>query len=133
MRLYKRADFLPLPAGTIYSRVDRLKGELMNGLFCKTSAADYGPDWVQQDLIAEGMALDYLTEGSDIFDFVTGMRDTFQEFETDLQCGGRDGMFDDEDVFVVWNKNDVQKLITYLLEVLPVQRDATPVMQSHRV
>lgn len=122
MKLFKRKDFLQLPAGTIYSRVNKNYGELMHGLFCKTSGAEYEVDWVEQDLISECGFPNDITSGSDAIDYQLNLRDTFQEFETDLDCGGRDGMFNDEDVFVVWNKTDVQKLISYLQEVLPVQR-----------
>jgi hypothetical protein len=31
-----------------------------------------------------------------------------------LYCGGRDGLFEDEDVFVVWDQKDVTKLRDYL-------------------
>ena len=41
MKAYKRADFIKLPAMTIYSRINEQYGELMYGLFCKTSGEEY--------------------------------------------------------------------------------------------
>jgi hypothetical protein len=122
MRLFKRKDFILLTAGTIYSRVNQFSADLMYGLFCKTSGTEYGVDWVEQDLISECGFPNDITDGLGAIIYQLNLRDTFQEFETDLYCGGRDGMFEDDDVFIVWNKNDVQKLINYLQAVLPAQR-----------
>lgn len=122
MKLFKRKDFLSLPAGTIYSRVHKNYDELMHGLFCKTSGSEFEVDWVEQDLISECGFPNDIVDGMEAVEYQLKLRDTFQEFETDLECAGRDGMFDDEDVFVVWNRNDVQKLIDYLQEVVSVQR-----------
>jgi len=122
MKLFKRNDFIKLPAGTIYSRVNQEYGELMNGLFCKTSGEDYTVDWVEQDLISEPGFPNEIKDGGDAIDYQLNLRDAFQEFETDLECAGRDGMFEDEDVLVVWNKNDVQKLINYLQSVVSVAK-----------
>ena len=118
MKLYKRKDFILLPANTIYSRVDKSGAELMYGLFCKTSGTDWPLDFVEQDLIAECGFPNGITDGGDAIDYAINLRDTFQDFRTDLDCAGRDGMFDDEDVFVVWDKEDVKKLVDYLLSVL---------------
>ncbi len=120
MKLFKREDFLLLTAGTIYSRVNKEYGELMNGLYCKTSGEDYIVDWVEQDLISEAGFPNDIKDGGDAIDYQLNLRDTFQEFETDLECAGRDGMFEDEDVFVVWNKKDITKLIIYLQGVMSV-------------
>ena len=113
MKAYKRIDFLKLPEDTIYSRI---QGDypLLSGLYCKTSGADYDSDWVEQDLIASNGYPNDITEGQDAVDYQVNLRDTFQEFRTDLNCGGRDGMFRDSDVFVVWDKEDVTKLRDYL-------------------
>lgn len=117
MRLHKREDFILLPAGTIYSRVN-YSHEIMEGLFCKTSGNDYGNDWVEQNLISEFGFPNNIKDGQEAFDYVLNQRDSFQEFEADLHCAGRDGMFNNEDVFVVWNKNDIQKLIFYLQNIV---------------
>lgn len=123
MRKYKRSDFLKLPAGTIYSRLVPKHapdtGDLMFGLFCKTSGGEYGNDWVEQDLIAEHGFPNDITDGVDAWQYVENLRDTFQDFETDLYCAGRDGLFDgDELCLIVWSKPDVQKLIDYLTEAI---------------
>lgn len=117
MKLYKREDFIKLPAGTIYSRVTN-DYELMNGLFCKDSGIELQYDWSEQDLIAEPGFPNDIREGSEAIEYQLNLRNTFQEFETDLECSGRDGLYEDENLFVVWSEKDVTKLITYLQNTL---------------
>ena len=118
MKLYTRNDFLKLPERTIYSRVDKDGGVLCKGLFCKTSGQEYGNDWVEQDLISQAGFPNNITDGSDAFEQQMNLRDSFQDFQTDLDCAGRDGMFDDSDLFVVWDKSDVTKMIKYLSDCI---------------
>ena len=118
MKLYTRKDFLKLPERTIYSRVDSGSGDLCHGLFCKTSGPEYGKDWVEQDLISEAGFPNGITDGFDAIQYQLNLRDSFQDFQTDLDCAGRDGMFEDSDVFVVWDKSDISKLIQYLSDCI---------------
>jgi len=115
VRLYKRKDFLNLPRNIIYSRVDIYSGsEVMKGLYCKKSnKSDMDYDWHEQDLLTE-FDMDY-----DAWSWGTmKKRDSFQEFKADLNCLCRDGLYDDKDVFVVWDKDDVEKLANYLNDCL---------------
>ena len=118
MKTYKRSDFIKLPAMTIYSRVDPIHGEdgeLLYGLFCKTSSKDeLENDWVEQSLLTEILVPDDITDGFEIFEQQLKKRDSGFDFEMDFDLAGRDGLFDDADRFVVWGKNDIIKLIEYL-------------------
>lgn len=121
MKVYNRKDFINLPKNTIYSRVYN-RGEF-EGLFCKTSELDNSPhslknDWYEQDLIGELGFKPNSDDGTESYIHFTQVMEKGLEFETDLDLVGRDGMFDDEDLFVVWNKNDVKKLIHYLGEAI---------------
>lgn len=116
MRLYKRKDFIKLPNNTIYSRVTKGSPYLMDGLFCKVGGNEV--DWAEQDLISEAGFPNNINDGMEAQDYVMNLRDTFKDFETDLECSGRDGVFDDEDLFVVWGRGDVFKLINYLLKTV---------------
>lgn len=118
MKLYTRKNFMKLPSMTIYSRVDKSGGELMYGLFCKTSDSDYVYDFVEQNLISEAGFPNGINDGLDAILYQENLRDTFQDFRTDLNCSGRDGMFNDSDLFVVWDKEDVTKLRDYLNDCL---------------
>lgn len=115
MRLYNREEFLKLPRGTIYS--DPSKYDLLVGLYCKVSGPEDGwaNDWVVQDLLGEPGFPNDINTGPDNIDYQINQRDTYQEFRTDLDCGGRDGLFDDTNTFVVWDDEDVDKLVYFLL------------------
>lgn len=113
MKLYNRKDFLALPPGTIYSKWS--ESDLMEGLFCKTSTQfDYQNDWVEQDLISEAGFPNGIDDGWAAFQHQIKLRDSFQDFRTDLDCGGRDGVFDEDLKVVVWDKSDIKKLVDYL-------------------
>lgn len=114
MKLHKRKDFVKLPANTIYSRLDNSMGELCHGLFCKTSGKEMHDDWVEQDLISEIGIPNGINYGCAALVYQLDLRDRFLQFKTDLDCSGRDGTFDDSDVFVVWDKEDIRKLYDYL-------------------
>lgn len=119
MKLYKRKDFIKLPYKTIYSKVDISNSDLCYGLFSKRSDnKDYINDWIEQDLISEAGYPEGITDGSDAINYQLDIRDKFKEFRTDLFCAGRDGMYEDSDCFVVWDKEDVTSLRDYLNDVL---------------
>lgn len=118
MKLYTRQEFLKLPARTIYSRVDQGSADLCRGLYCKTSGPEYDIDWIEQDLISEPGFPNNIKDGWQAIEYQLNLRDSFQDFQTDLDCGGRDGMFEDSDVFVVWDKSDISKLIHYLSDCI---------------
>ena len=127
MKLYKRSDFIRLPLGTIYSRVDKIGCELCYGLFCKTSnSEDYTNDWVEQDLIAEPGYPPGVDDSFDAINVQMERRDLFLDFRTSLDCAGRDGCFDDSDVFVVWDAKDINALIGYLQNALIAQNERAP-------
>ena len=120
MKLYKRAEFLKLPAMTIYSKI--LSNEpykLMDGLYCKTSDIhDLRYDWTEQELISEHGFPNGVEDWMDAIEYQLNLRDTFQDFRTDLECDGRNGLYDENDKFVVWDKEDITKLRDYLNRAL---------------
>lgn len=117
MKAFKREDFINLPIGTIFSRTD-IESSLFYGLFCKTSDSSLvDDDWFEQDLISELGPKGFMGQ-LDAFDFEKEVIDKFEDFELDLECSGRDGCFEEKDIFIVWDKNDVSKLINYLSESL---------------
>lgn len=118
MKLYTRKDFIKLPKMTIYSRIPNHFG-LLEGLFCKMSDSnEYKNDFVEQDLISECGYPNKISDGMEALMFQINLRDSFKDFKTDLFCAGRDGTFDDEDKFIVWDKKDILNLRNYLNNVL---------------
>lgn len=131
MKLYKRSDFILLPKNTIYSKVNH---ELMEGLYCKVSShEELTNDFCEQDLIGEYGFPNNIADGFDASQYQINLRDTFQDFRTDLDCSCRDGLYDDSDIFVVWDRLDIQKLHDYLSSVLvsPEQIDIDFLIEKH--
>lgn len=121
MRTFERKEFLKLPAGTIYSRINERSGEFCYGLFKKTSGAEFLNDWVELEIVPEvGWIVhpENLNEGEEIGEYAFEMRDTFKDFQADYTATCRGGMYNEEDRFIVWDKNDIKMLINQLNESL---------------
>lgn len=100
MRIVDRKTFLQLPKGTVYSKFNP---SIFYELNVKTSNPEdeWGNDWVHIPLI----------EG-----FIKGDRNhiDYDYFEFDLDCSVRDGSYEEEQLFAVYDKNDILKLIARL-------------------
>lgn len=124
MKLYPRSEFIKLPAGIIFSKVNKNFGEIMHGMYCKTSdIKSLGDDFGYQNLI---MSPSDKYDVDDIYGdggltSTNIKRDAGEDFEIDLHCPKRDGCFDDSDVFVVWSQKDILNLIKYLSDSVDVR------------
>lgn len=109
MRIYNRADFLKLPEGT---------------LFCK------GKPWHWDTLMVKGDSLpnDFIyrdlcwieDEGKDDDPIMTGMLENGDSAAMNLAYG-RDGCFDDEDIFLVFEESDLIELKGIIDDALQTQ------------
>lgn len=111
MRIYRRAEFLALPSGTIYSKGKRwyfnhieIKGETLTNDWLSISpmwieAYDDGEQWERLEAMLEKGASYPMQE-----DF------------------GRDGCFDDEEIFLVPEKADLEKLRAMVDAALTVMK-----------
>lgn len=103
MKIYRRDEFLKLPAGTIFAKG---KPQYFEGLSVK---GDSLPDdftcrqlvWFENhgdtdDEFDQGYRFDAMVEGNASFPMG--------------QSYGRDGCFDDEDLFLVYERDDLQEL-----------------------
>jgi hypothetical protein len=105
MKIYNKQDFLNLPNGIVYSRYESLG--MIGGLEVKTDT--WKQDWVYEDLISSVDAdpnLEYIDA------MIKAEKENF--FRLDLSCGQRDGKFDESELFAVYDKNDVERLIMKL-------------------
>lgn len=109
MKPYKRRDFLELPKGTLFSRFESSQ---VQGLYVKQS---YKDDWessfIEQDLFEP------LIEDKDsvngYVEWIKNVEDLIP-FELDYDCCQRDSTYDEEEVFVVWEDEDINKLVAML-------------------
>ncbi len=106
MRIVNRKEFLAMPEGVLYSKYQPcFFGELaIKG----DSIGDN--DFYYQD-IAGAIKSNNSGEWADIlFD----AQESGESFDIDLDCEGRDGMFEQDELYAVWEQKDVLTLIDRL-------------------
>ncbi len=116
MRIVDRAAFLAMPAGTVYAKYAQYWfGELAIKAISRIgeSAHDCG-DWMYQD-IAGSVDAD---SSEDMFDLLDRSHATGRSVPMDFDSLERDGMFDADQLFAVWEPADVQALIGRLQRAL---------------
>ena len=106
MRIVNRATFLAMPENTLFSKYEPcifrdllIKGESLHcNDFCVSQIAD---------------AID--CDGSESFiDACDGAVQTGASLKMDFDLFGRDGCFNDNQLFAVWEKDDIEALIDKL-------------------
>lgn len=109
MRIVNRKEFISMPSGTVYSHY---MPQVSEGLMIKGDT--WTNDWLYQDLLfnVEGGSSD---EASDK---LTDAEENGTSFKLDLDCGSRDGMFDEDQLFMVYEKSDIERLIESLKDCL---------------
>jgi hypothetical protein len=103
MRIVDRKTFLAMPAGTVFSKY---KPCIFGDLCIKedTLATD---DFLVQQLVDPIEC----TGSSDLSFKLEGARLLGESLSMDFDCLGRDGCFDEEQLFAVWERADVEALI----------------------
>lgn len=101
MKILNRKDFLNLPSGTIFS--EYLPCNLY-GLFVKEDTCGDN-DYNEIDLISSIE----LKESEDYCTVLEG-----GNFKMDYKYSGRNGHFEDEQLYAVYEQKDINKLIEYL-------------------
>jgi hypothetical protein len=109
MRIVNRNEFLKLPKGTVYSKYRSLG--MFNGLYIKGDT--WTNDWIYQDLLEEVEC----NNDSEFADIMLAAEDG-AEFTFDLNCGSRDGAFDDSDMFAIYDLRDLTPLINKLMDAM---------------
>lgn len=107
MKIINRKEFLSMPSGTVYSHY---VPQVADGLMVKYETLTN--DWVYQDLLfnVDGESSEEASEK------LTNAEEHGSSFRLDLHCGSRDGIYDDNQLFMVYEKEDVKRLIKKLVE-----------------
>ena len=119
MKIVNREEFLKLPENTLYSK---FKPCYFDDLSIKYNTM--GNDFVCVSII-DSIECDSSEEFSDkLFDAMENKKSIAMDFDN---CG-RDGMFNDDQLFAVWESDDIRKLIIELSNCLNVtaRQDAEP-------
>jgi hypothetical protein len=127
MKIYNKKEFFKLQTPIIFSRY--IDGTFQGLYYCTDFLqGERGEfiDYVTVDLLCAGIMPKLTDETLKSYklrkqhqpdDFGYAFIESGSEFELDLDCGGRDGLFDDEEKFVVYHKADLLSLINKLQEL----------------
>lgn len=120
MKILSRQDFLAMPAGTVFMK---FPAQPKDG-----SHIDLGYDGViaiKEDTVGEDFVVQELfpwfecvTDSNDWHDVLIAMLDGQQSPPLEYDSAGRDGLFDEGQLFLVWNRDDLERMIARLNEAL---------------
>lgn len=109
MKIVDRQTFLSLPENTLFSTYDpQVFGPL------EIKGASLTNDFYVQD-IASAVAS---TGDQDECNILDHALQTGSSFRMDFNCEGRDGCFEDNELYAVWEREDVESLISRLQECI---------------
>lgn len=105
MKIIDRQEFFKLPEGAVYSEYDPLT---FHGLFIK--GEQLSVDYVELDLIGN---IDY----TDSEDYCAKVESSYHErksLKLDFENYSRNGMYADDQLYAVYEKEDIEGLINVL-------------------
>jgi hypothetical protein len=113
MRIVPRQEFLAMPAGTVFMKFPAQPkdgGHIDLGYDGVISIKEdtVGEDFVVQDLFPwfEGV-----NDSGEWSDAMIAMLKGEPSPPLDYECAGRDGLFDREQLFLVWGRDDLERMI----------------------
>lgn len=118
MRIVSRQEFLSMPSGTVFMKFpaqpkdDSSKDFGYDGVIA-IKEDTVGEDFVVQDLfpLFEGV-----NDSSEWADIILSMLEGEKSPPLDYECTGRDGLFDIDQLFLVWEREDLNRLIDRLIK-----------------
>lgn len=111
MRIVDRKTFLKFPAGTFYCKY---KPCIFDNLSIKMDTTDGGNDWWYHDI---GDAIkSYSSEH--LFGILDDMQIDGISAEMDFYCIARDGLYDSDQLFAIWERSDLEAFYKRIGEIL---------------
>jgi hypothetical protein len=117
MKIINLDQFIALPAGTVFAKY---KPCYFEDLCIKGDSILETKDFFYQDIVG---AIDAGDSG-EWSDLLFKSQETGASLAMDFQCQGRDGCFEADQLFAVWERQDVQSLITRLGEALTASAES---------
>jgi len=111
MKIINRKTFLTMPAGTIYAKFEPC---IFGDICIKERSSTITDDWIYQDIIA---AID-VHDSNEFGEVLCRAEKTGESIPMDFYCTSRDDCFDAEQLFAVWERQDVESLIERLVKTL---------------
>lgn len=101
MKIVNRETFLKMPKNTVFTKYEPCNfGDLM------IKGETLYPDFFQQQVLQVDC-----NDSVEFIDILEAARKEGKSFNLDLDCEGRDGLFDEDQLFAVFEKADVEMLI----------------------
>lgn len=112
MKIVDRKTFLAMPAGTLFAKYEP----------CNFGDLQIKGDSIHNDFFTQELSSSIECDnGIDFSDKLFDAAANGTSLPVDLQCQGRDGLFEEYQLFAVWEPTDVENLITRLQQA---QKDA---------
>lgn len=108
MKIVDRKAFLAMPPGTLFSKYEPC---CFHGLAIKDET--WGNDFLAQE-ITDSVAINSGEGTAEIFEVLEDSRLNGASFRLDLDSLGRDGFYNQDQLFSVWEPEDVDVLIARL-------------------
>jgi len=110
MRIVKREEFLAMPQGTLYCHY---RPQVVGNITIKASGPnEIGNDYCYQEL----NEIDVQSSEERHEKLEAMLKDSALSVPLDAECTGRDGCFDDSELYLVYEMEDVAKLLSVLIE-----------------
>lgn len=111
MRIVKKPEMMKIleKENVIYSEVN---GYIIDGLYGGLQS-DFS-DILYNDLLTSI----YSNSSNEYFDILDDAKENGSEFKLDLECTCREGMFDDDQEYMVYDKDDIKQLVDKLSRYL---------------
>jgi len=109
MKIINRKQFLKMKPGTVYSLYEPC---IFGALEIKEKS--YENDWQYQDIV-DAIECD---DSGDLADRLFDAQENGSSLDIDFDCLSRDGLFDDDQLFAVWERKDVVALIERLRQTI---------------
>lgn len=109
MKIINREKFLKLPSGVLYAKY---QPQMFDEVCIKWDS--WENDWVYQDILNVKS-----NDSGEMIDILIDAEENGTSFDLDLECAGRDGLYDKDQLFAVFELKDVAYLIARLQMLLP--------------
>ena len=110
MKILNLKAFLNLPEGTLYSKY---KTGAFDGLAIKGESSSGTMDWWYQNLIGNVES----ESSNQMFDILFRAEETLGSFALEFDSEGRDGLFEEDQLFAVYEDRDVLQFIKILTKI----------------
>lgn len=118
MKIVNKKEFYKLPEGTLYSEY---KPQVFTDLHIK-EATFYNLDRNPTDYVEMCLIGNLLVQNSNEYsDTLEKAEETGSSFKLDFEMYGRNGMYQDDQLYAVYEKVDIEGLINVLNQCIPYE------------